>query len=451
MVNINSLLTKLYSLKQSYTTKTLEKITELCQFLYNPHLNYPTIHIAGTNGKGSICSMLASVLQESGYRVGLYTSPHIFKFNERIKINGQCINDNEIVKIYNMIDALAEDINASFFDITTTIAFKHFYDKKVDIAIIETGLGGRYDSTNIVTPILSIITNISTDHTDILGNELIDIIEEKAGIIKSDIPVIIQDTNPHILEHLIKHANELKAPYYVTYNFPYIEFIEYKKNDDNAYKLIYSIANDDGIVRFRTEEEVFFTDSIVRDISLTRRSCSLIGRHQLENIKLIWFASLFIQFSGFNIKKGCLGIGIENVTKNTGIDCRIKDISTNETPIILDVAHNSESISSLVKTLNEIYKNTKWNIVFGVMKDKSIKHILELLAPICNQLILPKLNLERAASPEEIKTIAEQIGIKNIQIKANISDACAIIRTEDLPAVVCGSFYIMEDAITTLK
>ncbi len=452
MKNINTLLEKLYSLKQSYMTKDLSKIKELCQFLYNPHLNYPIIHIAGTNGKGSVCSLLSSILQESGYKVGLYTSPHILKFNERIKINGRCIKDNEITKIYSLIDALATDISASFFDITTAIAFKHFSEKKVDVAIIETGLGGRLDSTNIVNPILSIITSISFDHTDILGTELRDIVKEKAGIIKKNVPAIIQDTNPHILETLIDYANVIEAPFFVNYNFPHLDFVGYKKNNiEHNYKMIYSIGNVEDITRFRTEEGFLFSESHFENVSYTKRCCPLLGKQQLNNIKLVAFACFFVGLSGLRIKIGSIPKGIENVIKNTGYDYRIKNVSKTERPIILDVAHNKDAINSLVSTLKDIYGTTKWNVIFGVMKDKDIEQILRQLKPICNKLILPELDIERAARPDIIKTKAKQIGFKDIAIKENVSAACDLIKLSESPSIICGTFHIMSDAVKSLN
>ena len=451
MKNINTLLEKLYSLKQTYNTKTLDKINELCQYLDNPHLNYPTIHIAGTNGKGSVCSLLSSVLQESSYKVGLYTSPHIFKFNERIKINGVCISDDEIAKIYNSIDTLATDINASFFDITTAIAFEYFSKNEVDVAIIETGLGGRLDSTNIVQPILSIITSISLDHTDILGTDLIDIIKEKAGIIKEDVPVIIQDTNPEILSPLITYANKVNAPVYVSYNFPYIEFIEYSKpnNDVNLnYRMVYSIANDSNIDNFRSEKKYFFDDNFLQYEFEIKRYSPLLGKHQLNNIKLVWFASLFIQINGGKIKKGDINKGIENVIQNTGIQHRINNISKTDKPIILDVSHNKESINSLVNTISEIYENMKWNIIFSVMQDKNITQMLQKIKPICNTLILPKLDMERSASPNLIKTKAQILGFKDIIIKKDIFNACDLIKSLNAPSLICGTFYNVPDVIS---
>lgn len=184
----NKLLQELYSLLHGSMTHNISRIKEITNYLLNPQTNYPTIHVAGTNGKGSVCSLIASILQESGLKVGLYTSPHIIEFNERIRINGVKISDESINNLYYKIRDFAFDLEASFFEITTAIAFDYFADNKIDIAVIETGLGGRLDSTNIVSPIATIITTIDRDHCDLLGNTIEEIANEKAGIMKPNTP-----------------------------------------------------------------------------------------------------------------------------------------------------------------------------------------------------------------------------------------------------------------------
>ena len=444
---IDKLLEKLYSLRLDYTTKDLERITKLTKFLNNPHQDYPIIHIAGTNGKGSICSLLSSVLQESGYKVGLYTSPHILKFNERIKINGKYIEDESIANIYDNFADLSDEINASFFDITTAIAFKYFSDKKVDIAIIETGLGGRLDSTNIVNPILSIITNISTDHTEQLGKNILDIAKEKAGIIKKNVPVIVQDTNPHIIEVLLKKANEMQTTLYVNYDFPFIEFKEYDYVNN---KMIYFL-DDVGITKFRTNKDFLLNIESNKGIIFPMKVSPLLGQHQLSNIKLLIFATLIVHLSGFYIKKSCIDKGIKNVIKNTGLMGRIKNISKTDKPIILDVAHNKASVRALASTLKEMYPDRKWNIVFGVMKDKDIKQMLKELLPICEKLIIMPLKVERAANSDTIHKIALELGFNDIIIEDNIYSVCKKIKSSNEIYAICGTFFIIEEVIKAFQ
>ena len=445
---MNELLNELYSLRQDYTTKDLEKIIKLSNFIGNPQLDYPVVHIAGTNGKGSVCSLLSSILQENNYKVGLYTSPHILKFNERIKINGRCILDEEIEDIYASINDKASELGASFFDITTAIAFKYFSKKNVDIAIIETGLGGRLDSTNIVNPILSIITNISKDHTNILGKDLKDITKEKAGIIKKNIPVLVEDTNPHILEILLNEAEKKSSPLYVSYSFPPIRFLGYENNN-----MICSFDNFTNFTDFLTLPDSFLYTNADSDISLTKLSTELVGKHQVQNIKLVIYAAILISLHNFSVKKVSIDTAMKNVVKNTGLHFRIQNISSKlniDKPVILDVAHNPSSICTLIDTLNATQPNKKWNVIFGAMSDKNIKQMLHYISHICNKLFIVRPQTERAAIPSDIEKKALEIGFNNIEI-SDISTACQTIKQQNVPYLICGSFFIMEEVIEALQ
>jgi dihydrofolate synthase/folylpolyglutamate synthase len=222
----SKLLKELYSLLHSNMSSDTTRISELSNFLNNPHKKYPIVHIAGTNGKGSVCCLLASILQENGLKVGLYTSPHIVEFNERIRINGIKISDKDIEKHYNIINQFAAELKASFFEITTAIAFNYFAENKVDIAVIETGLGGRLDSTNIVEPMLSVITNIDIDHSDLLGKTIQSVATEKAGIIKAATPVLLQEANPQVFNIFQSKATEMRSSFFVSFDVPRIEFID---------------------------------------------------------------------------------------------------------------------------------------------------------------------------------------------------------------------------------
>ena len=444
---MKEILDKLYSLRQDYRTKDLEKITILADFLGNPHLDYPVVHIAGTNGKGSVCCLLASILQENGYKVGLYTSPHIIKFNERIKINGKHISDEDVKKNYDKICKISAEVEASFFDITTAIAFKYFSDNKVDIAVIETGLGGRFDSTNIVNPILSIITNIDKDHTDILGETLEKIAIEKAGIIKRSVPVIVQDNNPKIIEVLLQEAQKRAAHFYVNYFIPHIEFGGY----DNNEIMICDAFNRRSIVDFLTDENYFFTaDDLMNKLSRTDIFSPLLGKHQLDNIRLVVFATILLCCHNFSIKKYSIGNGVKKVIDNTGLHFRIENVSQNKNPIILDVAHNPKSISLLVNTLKDMYPENNWNFIFAAMKDKNIKQMLQPILPVCEKLIVVQPNIERAAEPINIQKTALELGFKNIEL-SDIRTACEAAKTSNKPYVICGSFFIMKEVAEALK
>ena len=344
---------ELYSLHHGNIVYDLTRIKKLTGHLDNPHLKYHVIHVAGTNGKGSICSLLASILQESGLKVGLYTSPHIVDFNERIRINGKKISNDDIEFNYKLIKELAHNIKASFFEITTAIAFNYFTIKNVDIAVIETGLGGKLDSTNIVNPILSIISTISIDHQEILGNTQQTIAKEKAGIIKSNVPVILQDTNPQVVNIIQKAAFKVSAPLFFNDNFPEIEY----DSIDTKFKMHLKINCPETMEKCLNS--VKNIDFIAKENTVKRKIVSdLIGLHQIKNIQNVIFASLLLNSYGITINYNSIIRGIENVVKNTGFHFRIESIYNNPN-IIVDIAHNPQSIETLVKTLKLISPEQK--------------------------------------------------------------------------------------------
>ncbi len=302
----------------------------LCKILGNPENKFKSIHVAGTNGKGSTSHMIASILQESAYKVGLYTSPHLKDFRERVKINGQMISEDEVVRFVEKYQSEFEKINLSFFEWTVGLAFKYFADQKVDIAVIETGLGGRLDSTNVILPELSIITNIGFDHTQFLGDTLEKIAFEKAGIIKNKIPVVIGETQAEIKSVFINKANE---------------------SDANCY-----FAD-----QFNSEEYV----------------SDLKGIYQKKNKKTVARAIQILIEKGWKIPNNAIVNGLQNVIKNTGLLGRWQTI--NQTPLtICDTGHNESGVKEIVNQLTQMsYK--KLHFVFGAVNDKSIDNVVALL------------------------------------------------------------------------
>ena len=300
-------------------------IEEACNILENPHLNFKSIHVAGTNGKGSTAHMISSVLQESGYKVGLYTSPHLKDFRERIKINGEMISENSVIDFIQKYKLRFEDIQMSFFEMTVAMAFYFFSKEEVDIAIIECGLGGRLDSTNIITPEISVITNIGLDHTNLLGNTLEEIAVEKAGIIKKRIPVVIGRKQIEIL-----HVFEEKA------------------NKENS-KLIHC------------KQHNFKSD--------------LKGNYQKENINTAVTTLQYLE--EFIISKEHLVNGLNKVIENTTLFGRWQTIS--HTPLtICDTAHNEDGFKEVMNQISQINYN-KCHFILGLVKDKNINKILSLL------------------------------------------------------------------------
>ncbi|MDR0927516.1 MAG: bifunctional folylpolyglutamate synthase/dihydrofolate synthase [Ignavibacteria bacterium] len=435
----NNTLDKLFAKLHGEMTHSLDRIISILHSLDNPEKSYPTIHIAGTNGKGSVCSLIASILQESGYKVGLYTSPHILTFNERIKVNGIPISDAEIEDTYTKIEKLSDKVNASFFEITSAIAFEHFRKHKVDIAIIEAGLGGRFDSTNVVQPLLSIITSIDKDHTSILGDTTEKIAFEKAGIIKQSVDVLTQDEPPEVMNQF-QIAAELKdATLFINYNFPTVELCSI--TDDM--QMILNIEFPENIGDY-LDNTKYMPDFEMSPFNTSIQATSkLIGLHQAKNIQIAIFAALLIS-PKFNIRVDTIVKGIENVTTNTGLHFRIECIEK-EPNIIIDISHNPHSILHLVKTLKAT-SICKWDFLFGVMKDKDIATMLSYIYPICNKLIPVSPNIERAATIDEIIAFAKNIGFTDIDISNNsVYEAAIKLKDTKQPTIICGTFFMMED------
>ena len=327
--------------------KDIGNIIKACKILDNPQNKFKSIHIAGTNGKGSTAHMLASIFQEAGYKTGLYTSPHLKDFRERIKIDGQLISKKDTLDFILKNKNQYEKIEMSFFEYTVAMAFDYFANENVDIAIIETGLGGRLDSTNIISPEISIITNIGYDHTNLLGNSLEEIAKEKAGIIKKNTPVIIGRKQKET-EHIFKsEAKEKNSP---------IHFC--KKN------LNYS------------------TD--------------LKGEYQKENLNTALQA---MNILNLNINDGIISKGLNNVVKNTGLNGRWQTIA--KKPLtICDTGHNEDGIKNNIKQLKKL-KFNKLHFVFGTVNDKDLRKILRLL-PVNAQYYFCSANIERSLNSEKL-------------------------------------------------
>jgi len=310
--------------------KDLSNTIALTNYLGNPERNFKSIHVAGTNGKGSVSHMLASVLQDAGYQVGLYTSPHLLDFRERIRINGKPISQREVINFVKEHKPFFETHALSFFEMTVGLAFQSFSNHKVDIAIIEVGLGGRLDSTNVITPEVSVITNIGKDHTQFLGNTLAEIAVEKAGIIKPNIPVVIGETQIETKPVFEKIALEKLAP-------------------------------------------IVFAESI----PVKKYSLDLLGSYQDKNYKTAVVAiNTLTQYSNFTITESNIENGLKRVAKNTGLQGRWQVLSKFP-KVICDTAHNAEGLQYVLKQLQEEWY-IKLHIVLGVVADKDLEAILPM-------------------------------------------------------------------------
>ena len=407
----------------------LHNTIALCNAIGNPHLQFKSIHIAGTNGKGSTSHMLAAILQQAGYKTGLYTSPHLKDFRERIKINGEMINKDFVVDFVEGIRTVSEKIEPSFFELTVAMAFEYFEKEKVDIAVIETGLGGRLDSTNVITPLLSIITNIGYDHMDLLGNTLEKIASEKAGIIKPGVPVVIGEYLPETKNIFIEKAAQCNAPIYFAQDEYDVSNINY-----NMQLLSCNVTS-----REHNIIETFELD--------------LNGLYQTKNISTVVCAKGILMQLGFNIKKEVEKQALKNVKELTGLFGRWDVISTNPT-IILDVAHNEDGIKQLLHQLSVVRHESSGvrtespplHLVMGMVKDKDVSKILSLL-PKNASYYFSNAHIERALPHNELLEKAKAFDLKgksfddvNEAIKAARLNAAA----DDI-IIVCGSVFLVAE------
>ena len=400
----------------------LQNTLALDKHFNHPHTNFKTIHIAGTNGKGSCSHSLASILQEAGYKVGLYTSPHLVDFRERIRVNGQCISKERVVKFVEDERKFFEPLHPSFFELTTALAFKYFDEQKVDIAIIEVGLGGRLDCTNIISPILSIITNISFDHTQFLGDTLAKIAAEKAGIIKKGVPVIIGEANEETSPVFQSKANEVNSD---------IVFAE-----DNAIVTSSSPMADGGRRYYLSNNS-----TLVGELS---------GDYQERNMNTILCACNILKQMNIIKNDDVIAKGLTNICKNTGLLGRWQTIQNNPT-VVCDTGHNVGGWNYLAPQIKRQQCN-QLRIVFGLVDDKDINSVMYLL-PKNAIYYWTQAESKRAIKAERVAEIA----IKH-DLRGEIFDNVEVAYTKALQdsnkddfVFVGGSSYIVADLLTFLS
>ena len=357
----------------------LENSIRLMEQLANPQQQYRIIHVAGTNGKGSVSHFLSAILQSAGYTTGLYTSPHLVDFGERIRVNGEKIRPEYVSDFVEKNEKMLDEIQPSFFEATMAMAFRYFADCAVDVAVIEVGLGGRLDSTNIVSPALSVITNISFDHTEFLGNTLAQIAAEKAGIIKPEIPVVIGEVVPETRPVFIQKAQEQNSPLTFAEENISVKFIEY-----SADKMIVETRDDEKLI------------------------VGLCGEYQLKNIATVLTAVEELQKLGFAIYREDVKNGLENVIPLTNLQGRWQVISHKPT-VVLDTGHNKGGIEYIVHQLKKQHYE-KLRIVIGMVKDKDISGVLSLL-PRDAVYYFTNAATERALPALKLKEQAERTGL----------------------------------------
>ena len=395
----------------------------LDNYLGNPHLKYRTIHVAGTNGKGSVSHMIASVLQEAGYRTGLYTSPHLKDFRERIRVDGEIIPEESVISFVKNHKAIIESVKPSFFEMSVAMAFDYFMKSKVDIAVIEVGLGGRLDSTNIINPLLSVITNIGHDHMDLLGNTIGKIAVEKGGIIKKSVPVVIGETQDETREVFIRRSAETGSE--IIFADQHISCLMEESNNEKGERK-YVVADSDN-------------DKLFEGLTV------IGGDYQSKNLVTVYqvFKSLkgILNFSDENIING-----IFRVVINTGLSGRWQVLGHNPL-IICDTGHNKEGLEYVLNQIKRIPKSGL-HMVIGFVNDKDLSAVLPLF-PKDAGYYFTKASVPRALDENILMIKAAEYGLKGNcypDVKTAMNAAARIASETDM-IFIGGSTFIVADAL----
>jgi len=414
----------------------LEHMRVLTEALRHPERRFPSIIVAGTNGKGSTSATLASILREAGYRTGLYTSPHLVRVNERIAINGEMISDPEFAEMHSRIENVSGSLidkgklseHPSFFETLTAMAFEHFASAGVDIAVLEVGIGGRLDATNIADPLLSVVTDISIDHTEWLGNTLTAITREKMGVVRPKGTLITLPQHPEVNDAIGEAlrglgARVVTAAGYVPPVTPASELFQ--------------------TVNSGTPRNTYSLEVLGQQVEV---DSPLAGRHQLRNTALAVAAAVeLVRSFGYRLSPRQIVAGVAS-TQWPG---RFQVVPEHP-EIVLDVAHNPAGAWALRSTLSARYDSQPLTIIFGAMRDKAIAEIAEILFPLAAEVIATKANSPRAASAAEIRGITAHVGTE-ITLAGHLSGAIDLARKRGRPIVITGSVYLVGAALELLS
>lgn len=376
--------------------KDLTNTIKLCEALGNPHNTFRSVHVAGTNGKGSTSHMLASILQEAGYKTGLYTSPHLKEFTERIKVNGSEVSQRFVIDFVNRIEPVIREVRPSFFEITVAMAFDYFAQQKVDVAVIEVGLGGRLDSTNIITPVVSVITNIGWDHTDLLGDTLSKIAFEKAGIIKQNVPVVCSERQPEV-EHVFLSKSKENDSELI---FAFDHYRAARASNDHV-----DIHKDNGVM--------------IHDLEFPLR-----GFYQRKNLPGVLSTVDVLNARGFLISIEHVRKGLEKVIVNTNFKGRWQKLQDGPM-VVCDTGHNVDGLREVVQQIESVkFKNL--HMVIGMVKDKDLSEVLALLPKQATYYFCqPKI--PRALDAEALAEKAQRFGLHGAVIPdVNEAKMCAL-------------------------
>ncbi len=397
--------------------KDLTNTMKLLAILDNPHQKFKSIHIAGTNGKGSSAHAIASVLQSAGYSTGLYTSPHLKSFTERIRINGEEVSESFVVEFVEVLRPHIEKIKPSFFEVTVAMAFQYFAEKQVDIAVIETGLGGRLDSTNVITPLLSLITSIGYDHVDILGDTLEQIAGEKAGIIKPEVPLVIGSTQRELYQVFANKAVELKSPVF------YAEGIRCNRTGSDQDYQYFQVTDREGSYPIKSDLQAAYFEKNLPGI--------------LKSLEVL-------QLLGFQLSNEQIQAGIAQLVKQTGLKGRWQ-ILDRKPFIVADISHNIDGIAILLKQVS-LSNHSKLHIVIGMVKDKDVHKVLELL-PTDATYYFTQASVPRSMNSDELQKLAEDMGLIG-QYFVDVNDAIDAAKKnaeQDDFILITGSTFVVAE------
>jgi dihydrofolate synthase/folylpolyglutamate synthase len=423
-MNYNEVLDYLFSMEKFGLKLGLTNITKFLSKIGNPHNSFDSIHVAGTNGKGSTVAIMESILIAAGYRIAAYTSPHLVDFRERIKINGRFIDKKYVADFINDNLKKIEKLQLTYFEVVTGLAFSYFKDEKVDVALIETGLGGRLDATNVINPKVTVITNVATEHTKWLGFKIREIAAEKAGVIKPGVPVVTAAVNFDARKVIRQTCEQQKSNLVSVF--------------DETQWVIKEITRDS------TEMDIFTRSNKYYNLRL-----QLPGRHQLENAMSGLIAlELLEDHTGIKISSPSVAAGFRNIKW----DGRLQRISDNP-DIILDVAHNPAALGRIREYFSEFFEDKKVIAVFGILSDKDYKQMLEELDRIADIIILTRPMTDRAADPEMLAKEIPKNGF-NINVIPMVDDAyrsAKEIAEKDDVILVTGSHFTVGEVLSHLS
>ena len=412
--NLHTKLDQLFSLRNLGIKPGLTRITNLLDFLEHPEKNYPIIHVAGTNGKGSTCRIIHAILKKAGHSVGLYTSPHLLKFNERIKINDKLISDEELLDLFEKFDNYIDESKASFFEITTAMALDYFSEKKVDIVVLEVGLGGRFDATNVVMPNICAITSIGRDHEEFLGNKLEEIAREKAGIIKENIPVIVAKQTENSVLPIIKNiAQERNSEYFFVADACNIQIKEVSLFGYNLNLQIFS---------------QFFNNI----------KFPLLGNHQIENLTTA--LSLLTIFPKIKLSAELINSGLKSLQNPARFEL------INEKPaIIYDVAHNISGIKATIDTAIELFSTA--DVLIAMKASKNLENLGLILKELKGKVFISEIPESDSKDSSEIYTqLQSHIKKSKIIRNQNLDQLLEeIMQEREKPLIILGSHYMAQN------